>query len=132
MNSTSLIRKADNARRALAQLEAYCAWPIVNDRDKAGIIQAFEFTFECFWKAFQAAGTERGMDAIGPRPALKAAFQIGLIPADGEEAWLDMLDDRNESTHIYEQTVADAILKRIQETYLPILRRTAESLTAVS
>jgi hypothetical protein len=36
----------ENFGKALAKLKEFVAAPIVTERDRAGIIQAFEFTFE--------------------------------------------------------------------------------------
>lgn len=43
----------ENFSKALAKLREFVAMPIENERDRAGVIQAFEFTFEQCWKAFQ-------------------------------------------------------------------------------
>ncbi len=42
-------RMTDNFAKALARLREFAALPIANDRDRAGVIQAFEFTFEQCW-----------------------------------------------------------------------------------
>jgi hypothetical protein len=42
-----------NLERAFGELESYLALPVRHARDKAGLIQGFEFTFELFWKTFQ-------------------------------------------------------------------------------
>jgi len=58
-----------NLDRAMAELESYAALPIVHRRDKAGLIQAFEFTFELFWKTFQKLAPDAGLEAASPREA---------------------------------------------------------------
>ena len=40
-----------NFKKTLEELDAFLKLPIQNDRDIAGIIQAFEFTFEQCWKS---------------------------------------------------------------------------------
>jgi hypothetical protein len=47
------LQALQNLERAMGELETYAALPIVHRRDKAGLIQAFEFTFDLFWKTFQ-------------------------------------------------------------------------------
>lgn len=58
-----------NLERAFAELESYLALPIAHGRDKAGLIQGFEFTFELFWKTFQKLAPEAGLEASSPREA---------------------------------------------------------------
>jgi hypothetical protein len=43
----------DSLENALARLKAFISEPIVTDRDKAGVIQALELSFELAWKAIQ-------------------------------------------------------------------------------
>ena len=88
-------RTAENFGKALAKLREFASMPIANDRDRAGIVQAFEFTFEQCWKAFQRIAASHGITVGGPRQSLQAAVQLGLIAAADEETWLDMMRDRN-------------------------------------
>ena len=46
----------ENYEKALKKLHEFLSEPIVNDRDRAGIIKAFEFTFELSWKTIQKPG----------------------------------------------------------------------------
>lgn len=39
-------RVLHNAEAAVAKLTAFLREPVLTDRDRAGVIQAFEFTFE--------------------------------------------------------------------------------------
>jgi nucleotidyltransferase substrate binding protein (TIGR01987 family) len=113
-----------NLERALGELESYAALPILHNRDKAGLIQAFEFTFELFWKCFQKLAPEAGLEAASPREALQAGVKLHLIAADEIDDWSQMLRDRNLTSHSYNVAVADGILARLLARYLPRFRAT--------
>ena len=82
-------------------------------------IQRFEFTFELSWKLAQDILRYNGIQASNPRSAIKESFQQGYIK-DGD-GWIKMLDDRNTSSHIYDETQALKIYQSIKDTYLNIL-----------
>ena len=103
--------------KAYLELCEYTNLPIQNNRDKAGIIKAFEFTFELAWKTFQKIAREDGIHTGGPKSSLKFAFQTDLITNDKESVWLDMLNDRNLLSHTYQHEISLKILKRIQNNY---------------
>ena len=106
----------------MAELESYAALPIVHRRDKAGLIQAFEFTFELFWKLFQKLAPDAGLDASSPREALIAAARLRLLSPDETDAWSQMLRDRNLASHTYNAPLADEIVDRLLKTYLACFR----------
>ena len=60
------------------------------------------------------------MDIKSPRAALKKAFEIGIIE-NGHE-WMDLLQDRNLTAHIYDEKKADEMGLLIQNKYFPILK----------
>ncbi len=60
--------------------------------EEAGIVQAFEFTFELAWKTLKDYLAANGVDAQFPRDVVKQAFHYALI-ADGA-LWLEMLKKR--------------------------------------
>ncbi len=107
---------------ALTRLEAALAQPKTEwTRDAA--IQRFEFSFELAWKAVSAYARSEGLEARSPREALRVAHRLAWIDDDG--LWLRMLDDRNRTSHIYNEAVADEIFARLW-TYaaaLAILRQ---------
>ena len=111
-----------NLDRAMAELESYAALPIVHRRDKAGLIQAFEFTFELFWKTFQKLAPEAGLEAASPRESLAAGVKLHLIEVGESGDWSQMLRDRNMTSHTYNAAVADEILERLLSRYLPRFR----------
>jgi nucleotidyltransferase substrate binding protein (TIGR01987 family) len=85
---------------ALARLEAALAQAKTEwTRDAA--IQRFEFSFELAWKAVSVCARSEGMEARSPREALRIAHRLAWI--DDEDLWLRMLDDRNRTTHTYNE-----------------------------
>ena len=119
-----------NAEAALLRLESFLALPVQNDRDRAGIIQAFEFTFECCWKLLQKVAQGQGLQVPSPRAAIKAGFQLGLC--EPEETWLIMLDDRNLTAHTYRAELAMAIFERVAAHHAAALRRVIDASRALS
>jgi nucleotidyltransferase substrate binding protein (TIGR01987 family) len=111
----------DSFGKALSKLHEFTAAPIVTDRDRAGVIQAFEFTFEQCWKALQRIAAAQGIAAASPRQALEAAVRLDLIRADDEDAWLEMLRDRNMTSHLYQEAIAVEIAQRVVDRYLGLL-----------
>lgn len=76
-----------------------------------GTIQRFEFVFELAWKAIQYTLGAEGITCTSPKDAIKKAFGSELI--DDELLWLQMLDDRNRSSHTYDEISASEIYDRI-------------------
>lgn len=111
--------KRDNFRRALVRLkEAVAVWEARKDdalvRD--GMIQRFEFTFELAWKAAKEALANVGIaEARSPKTVLQEAYSLRWIEDEGR--WLQMLRDRNQTTHLYDEAVAEAIAQRIAQQY---------------
>ena len=78
-------------------------------------IQRFEFCIELFWKVLKKFLAEEGKIAKTPKQALQEAYQIDWI--DNEELWLEMLKDRNETSHTYNEDLAKAIYSHIASYY---------------
>ena len=113
---------------ALGRLEAALAQPKTEwTRDAA--IQRFEFSFELAWKAASAYARSEGLDARSPREALRAAPRLAWIDDDG--LWLRMLDDRNRTSHSYNEAVADEIFARLAD-YVAAMRLLRERLSGVA
>ncbi len=108
----------ENFASTVKSLKSFLAEPIRSERDKAGIIQAFEFTFEQCWKALQQEATRQGSKVGSPKGAFSFAMDIGLIPSDEEKIWLEMLEDWNLTSHTYKKELADQVLSRIKGQYL--------------
>jgi len=97
-----------------------------DDLDKDGVIQRFEFTVELLWKTLKITLSYNGEECRNPRDCVKKAFKSGFLEDD--EIVLDMLADRNKSSHIYDEHVADEIFQRIKEVYVEYLGKIPENL----
>lgn len=109
---------------ALSRLEAALVQP-VNEFIRDSAIQRFEFTFELFWKSLKAYAEESGLEAFSPRDSLRIAFQLGVIAEHPE--WFRMLEDRNLTSHTYNQTTAESIYSHLP-TYPRLMRQAFEEL----
>jgi nucleotidyltransferase substrate binding protein (TIGR01987 family) len=107
---------------ALKQYEAAAARltegiaSVKNDLDKDGVIQRFEFTFELLWKTLKILFEYKGVTGNKyPRDFLKEAFKMDII--DDEKIFLNMLDDRNILSHMYNKEISDQVYGRIVSLY---------------
>jgi nucleotidyltransferase substrate binding protein (TIGR01987 family) len=96
-------RKVDdslaNLRKAMDRLREALEVPRTDPLVVEGTIQRFEFVIEIFWKALKRALEYEGIVVKTPRESLKQAFAAGWL--SDETAWLDMLDTRNTTSHLY-------------------------------
>ena len=102
-----------NFSRGLKKLEDFLKEPVKTEREEAGIIQAFEFCFELSWKTLQKKAQNEGLAIGSPRRALEYGLQSGAILPVEEAEWVQMLEDRNLTTHAYDGLVAKAIAGRV-------------------
>ena len=88
-----------NFCQALDQLGTFFQPPALNERERQGLIKAFEYCFELGWNT------------------LRLAFRVGLI-RDGE-AWLAMVQDRNLTSRTYNRSTAEQVSQQLEVRYLP-------------
>jgi len=97
-----------------------------DDLDRDGVIQRFEFSIELFWKTLKKVLEYNKVECYSPRDCVKKAFRYGMI--DDDEIVLDMLEDRNRSSHIYDEEEAVRIFERISKVYVNVLEKMIEEL----
>jgi len=112
-----------NFKKALLQLtnavELNKRHPLSN-LEKQGLVQVFEYTYELGWNTLKDYLTYQGIeDIVGSRDTIREAFSRELI-ADGE-GWMNMLVDRNRSSHTYNEEVADDIATNILNKHCVLL-----------
>ena len=82
-----------------------------------GAIQRFEFTAELSWKTTREyLLTLQINDINNPKAVMAEAYNNNLI--DNEEKWLQILKDRNSTSHIYDEETADEIYSRIKNSHI--------------
>jgi nucleotidyltransferase substrate binding protein (TIGR01987 family) len=95
--------------------------------EKAGLIQFFEICFELSWNVLKDYLEEQGVGDIKfPRESIKKAFETELI-MEGE-LWLEALSKRNATSHLYDEAMADEVIKDIRERYYPLLLELSKKL----
>ncbi|MGL4767720.1 MAG: nucleotidyltransferase substrate binding protein [Formosimonas sp.] len=110
-----------NFDKALTQLAAFFEPEELNPLEEQGLIKAFEYTYELAWNVMKDFLTERGLsDIFGSRDAIRVAFKEGLVEAGDE--WMDMIQDRNRSSHSYNQETAQAIHHNIKAVYFGLFQ----------
>jgi nucleotidyltransferase substrate binding protein (TIGR01987 family) len=86
---------------------------------RAGIIQAFEFTYEQAWRTLQKRSGQEGLAIASPKKAFEYALQSDLILPNEEVLWLKMIEHWNLTTHTYKADLAVIIEKTISAAYIP-------------
>ena len=100
------LREAVNLtqRRPLSKLE------------KQGVIQCFEYTHELAWKTLKDLLETHGVsDLFGSKDATREAFRLGIL-IEGE-TWMDMIQSRNQTSHLYDEKLVEKITNLILKKY---------------
>jgi len=105
-------------QKALSRLQEGIHAEIPQDILVDAVIQRFEFTFELSWKLMKFYLNFQGVDCNSPRQTIKEAFKISLI--ESSEGWIDMLMDRNRTSHIYDEQAALEIYNKINSNYVKL------------
>lgn len=120
-------QRFQNFTKAFLQLrQFYDKGKELNNLEEQGMIKAFEYTYELAWntvKDFYESQGEAGLQ--GSRDAVQLAFKRGLIK-DGE-GWMQMLKDRNRTSHTYNEETADEIAEHILNKYFHLFGQLKEA-----
>lgn len=116
-------QRGSNFHKALEQLGnavSLSAQRPLSELERQGLIQAFEYTYELGWNTVRDYLIYQGVAGIvGSRDTIREAFSRGLI-ADGE-GWMEMLADRNRTSHTYNEETAEEILQKVCARYFQVL-----------
>jgi nucleotidyltransferase substrate binding protein (TIGR01987 family) len=93
----------------------------LNQLEKEGVAQRFEYSFELAWKTMKDFLEAGGLtiSPVTPRQVLKDAFAAKVIE-DGQ-VWIEMLDHRNLLSHSYDCAVFEKAVEALASRYLPAI-----------
>jgi nucleotidyltransferase substrate binding protein (TIGR01987 family) len=114
-------QRFQNFEKAFLLLERTLEIKKPSEAEKGGLIQFYEMAFELAWKLMKDYLDELGFTVNSPREAIKQAFQSGII--EEGQGWIDALEDRNITTHTYDEATAEKVVSTIRAFYFPMLRQ---------
>ncbi len=132
MSKERFIERQKQVREAANRLAEAVSQP-ETDIARDATIKRFEFTFEIVWKTLKLFLEHQGHECNSPRSTIRKAFTEGLI-ATPEEAdiWLRMLEDRNLTSHTYDEGLARRIYGGIVQEYAVRLGTMAATIQSLS
>ena len=121
--------KFENLTNAVERLregvQAYQENPAQIIRD--GVIQRFEFTCELAWKTTHEFLLNQGFTELNsPKATMRKAFSYGLI--NDEQAWIALLNARNQTSHLYDDATAQEIYSQIESEFVSLFDNLIEQL----
>jgi len=110
------MQRFNNYSKALDQLTKFIEKGELNELEKQGMIQAFEYTYELAWNTMKDYFEAQGETNIfGSRDTFRLAFKRGLI--ENGEAWMAMITSRTLTSHTYNEEIAEEIVRDIAAVY---------------
>lgn len=114
------IQRFNHYLKALAKLEEAVGLAHqrpLSELEGQGMIQAFEYTHELAWNTMKDFLGSRGVrNLFGSKDTTREAFKRELI--QNGDVWMEMIRDRNLTSHTYNEETAGKIVSAIIDTYL--------------
>ena len=102
----------------------------VDELLQEGLIQRFEYTHELAWKVMKDYAEYQGYtDIKGSRDAFRKAFEMGII---NDAKWMDSIEDRNLTSHNYDDETANEIYKAVVDEYYPLFVKFEKEMVKLS
>ena len=106
-------------KKAHSKLTEFVETDDNSEKDRSAIINAFQYTFELWWKTLQKYMQQQELlEEFGPAATIRTAFHYQFI--DDGDAYMTMLKDRNLITHTYKEDVAKDIYENIKNKYIEL------------
>lgn len=122
MEDIRWIQRLNNYKKAFFQISKFIEKGELNELEKQGLIQAFEYTYELAWNVIKDYFEDQGETNVsGSKDAFRLAFKRGII--DNGDVWMDMIKSRALTTHTYNENIANEIVSNIVNKYFPEFRK---------
>jgi nucleotidyltransferase substrate binding protein (TIGR01987 family) len=108
----------ENLKKSFQNLTRSLSTPVTEPRDLSGIIKDFEMVYELSWKVLKKKILEDGHQSLGAKDVFTKAYQLGYLGE--QDVWLEMIVDRNQAAHVYDEKMASQIVERIRNKYAPL------------
>ena len=121
-----LIIRRNSVAQALKQLSSSLSklehkkYMVDYEELRDSIIQRFEFSIDTFWKflkEYLEIKRQVIFDSISPRRVFRACLEAHLITDEEFLNLLDIIEDRNRTSHTYSEKIAEEILQRTPGYY---------------
>lgn len=90
-------------------------------------IKSFELAFELSWKTLQSFFKSQGyIEVKFPKGIIKEAFNKDIIKEG--QLWIDMLDARNQLSHVYDESMFKEIVEEISQEYVQEIEKLYQKL----
>lgn len=101
----------NNFQRALKTLDSAMEKPPANSLERDGIIQRFEYCLELSWGTAKKVLEYHEIKVDSPRNVFRELAKNGWI--NNPEDWIQFIEARNKTSHLYHEEVAEEIFKVI-------------------
>ncbi len=114
-------QRFSNFDKAFLRLEEALAEENLNELERNGVVQRFEFTLELAWKTMKDFLENEGFQLKpSPKETIRQAFQAGYIT--DAQAFLDGLDIRDDLAHDYSGDKFEKSEHELREKVYPAIR----------
>lgn len=117
-------QRFDNYKKAYISLEESIEAHQKDNENKFiqdSVIQRYEYTIELAWKTMKDYLEDQGfVNVSSPKKVIRKAFEEGIIK--DASGWIKALNDRNRTSHAYEETMAKKVIKDIVDIHFILFR----------
>jgi len=111
-------------KKAVSRLEESVSKEKTAERRDYALMR-FQLSFDTAIKSTKNYLRSQGQECYTAKQCLRSAFQVGLI--DNDPTWLQMVDDRNDIIHSYDEDIANTIYGKLG-AYLELFNKLINAL----
>ena len=121
-------QRFENYKKAYSQFNKFLSKKDLNELEKQGLVQSFEYTHELAWNLMKDFLQYEGIqNLIGSRSTTQEAFNKGIL-SEGQ-IWMNMIESRNKTVHIYEENILNDEFAKITNQYAVLFQELLQYFT---